>query len=390
MQLYSLSPQRLGQIFVADGSTLWTAGFNLQDIPLVPKTYSLRSIDKGVTWISQDMGIQNQITSFSVVDSETAWAVSGDAWRTIDGGTTWVDVSPQLDQGIGAIAALNRDVAWAPYSLRRPNDYLGQTIKTTDGGQNWVIQSVPTNQYLSDIAVVDETTAWVIGWSGVIFKTTDGGDAKPDVLSVSPASATWGDKVTIKGIDFGATRGTSSVAGVENASDYVSWSDTEIVVKVPTGTSGKVPVVVTTAAGSSNPGSLTVVPGMSVTSVTPNWANTGSEVEVTIAGTGFASDAVVSLKSGATMISPTSTTWVSANKITCKFSLTNAAVGTYDLSVSNPGGYSATLAGGFSVNATSPCGFGSGLGMLMLGLSLGLLSLAGSARMKRKYRRAHR
>jgi len=156
------------------------------------------------------------------------------------------------------------------------------------------------------------------------------------------------------------------------------------VVKVPAGTSGKVDVVVTTPAGNSNLGSLTVIPGISITSVTPNWADTGTEVEVAIAGTGFNADAVVSLKSGDMIINPTSTTRVSGTQLTSKFGLTSAAVGTYDVIVSNPGGDSATLAGGFSVTAPSPCGFGSGLGMLMLGISLGLLTLAGSRGMRRK------
>gem|GEM_PF-2263906 len=78
------------------------------------------------------------------------------------------------------------------------------------------------------------------------------------------------------------------------------------------------------------------------------------------------------------MINPASTTWNSATATTCKFNLADAAVGTYDVTVSNPGGYSTTLTGGFSVTVASPCGLGGGLGILMLGISLGLLSRAGS------------
>ncbi len=396
MQLYSLVPQRVGNIVAIDAQRLWAVGGDFTAYPFIPALYSLRSNDSGATWSVQNAGTEtNEVTYISVADPDAAWIYSSGPFvrKTIDGGNTWQVFSqfdPNITAAIAGIAAADANNAWVfGYTYTDPGSLKGVIEKTIDGGQAWTTQLSGAPR-INGMIALDSLTAWAVGDNGVIFKTTDGGDTKPVVLSVSPQTASWGDQVTITGLRFGATQGSSFVAGVENPADYVSWSNTQIVVKVPVGASGGVPVIVTTAAGSSNAGSLTVIPAMSVTSVTPNWANTGTDVEVTIAGTGFASDAVVSLKSGATVISPTSTTFVSATQLTSKFSLTDAAVGTYDMIVSNPGGYSATLAGGFSVTAPSPCGFGSGLGMLMLGISLGLLSLAGSVRMKRKCRRAHR
>ena len=74
----------------------------------------------------------------------------------------------------------------------------------------------------------------------------------PVVDSVSPPEGPPGTPVTIKGTNFGDTQGTSYVTfnGVQ-ATQYLSWSDTEIVVIVPEGaTTG--PVEVVTAAGGSN------------------------------------------------------------------------------------------------------------------------------------------
>jgi len=130
-----------------------------------------------------------------------------------------------------------------------------------------------------------------------------------------------------------------------------------------------------------------VVPHLSIASIAPNSGmDINAGLAATIAGSDFKAGATVRLEntSAAKVIDATNVNVVSANEINCTFDLTGAALGAYDLIVSNPGGNSVTLAGGFSVTAPSACGFGSGLGMLMLGISLGLLSLAGSIRVRHR------
>jgi hypothetical protein len=78
---------------------------------------------------------------------------------------------------------------------------------------------------------------------------------------------------------------------------------------------------------------------------------------------------------------------VSGNKITCTAGLFGAEPGIYDVVVTNPDGQESRLAGGFTV--TFPCGAGSGTALLMLGLTLGLISLAGSARLRRTRKRGN-
>ncbi len=75
----------------------------------------------------------------------------------------------------------------------------------------------------------------------------------PTVTSIEPRPAFVGDVVTIQGLFFGPTQGSSTVTfnGV-NAGPAVSWSDTSIRIPIPFGaTSG--PVVVTVAGRQSNP-----------------------------------------------------------------------------------------------------------------------------------------
>ena len=63
--------------------------------------------------------------------------------------------------------------------------------------------------------------------------------ASPQITSVSPSRVRYNQVVTIRGTGFGANRGTSRVVfhGGEEpiSSQYVSWSDTQIQVRVPTG-----------------------------------------------------------------------------------------------------------------------------------------------------------
>jgi uncharacterized protein (TIGR02145 family) len=71
--------------------------------------------------------------------------------------------------------------------------------------------------------------------------STNPKDIDPEITSIIPDTGRIGDVITISGTNFGIEQGSGfvSFAGTE-ATEYVSWSDTEIEVKVPTGAeSGK-------------------------------------------------------------------------------------------------------------------------------------------------------
>lgn len=78
---------------------------------------------------------------------------------------------------------------------------------------------------------------------------------KATITSLSPSTGSAGDTVTINGKDFLNSRGGSTscvMFGSVKATNYVSWSNTRIKVKVPAGVSGTVPVTARTTAGTSN------------------------------------------------------------------------------------------------------------------------------------------
>jgi hypothetical protein len=145
-------------------------------------------------------------------------------------------------------------------------------------------------------------------------------------------------------------------------------------------------VRVTTSSGTSNQAAYYVQP-LSVSSITPDQAVQHTIVfEITdLAGTGFQPGATVSLEKGASVINAYNVNVVSDTKITCNIGFFGVEPGAYSVVVRNPDGQVARLEDGFTV--TSACGQGTGSAVMMLGLTLGLLSLAGSTRLLKRKKR---
>jgi hypothetical protein len=83
----------------------------------------------------------------------------------------------------------------------------------------------------------------------------------PEITSLAPSTTGVGNTMTIIGSHFGTVRGQSVVTfnGIAAAdADYISWSDTEIRIKVPAGTKTG-PVAVKRGSVSSNANTLAIV-----------------------------------------------------------------------------------------------------------------------------------
>ena len=123
---------------------------------------------------------------------------------------------------------------------------------------------------------------------------------EPQITSVTPSPVRYNQVVTIRGTGFGSIRGTSKVVfylGQElSSSQYVSWSDTRIQVRVPTGArTGNLQVVTARGNGTfrvtiTSPWIRTVSPrsGRSNTLVTVTGSNFGSSRGSSSVRIGFA------------------------------------------------------------------------------------------------------
>ena len=112
--------------------------------------------------------------------------------------------------------------------------------------------------------------------------------ASPQITSVSPSRVRYNQVVTIRGTAFGANRGTSKAifyGGTEPSSfQYVSWSDTQIQMRVPTGArTGNLQVVTTRGSDTAR---LTITSPW-VRSISPQTGRTNTVV--TVSGENFGS-----------------------------------------------------------------------------------------------------
>jgi len=105
----------------------------------------------------------------------------------------------------------------------------------------------------------------------------------PSITGISPASGGAGTQVTINGSGFGAVQASGSVLLGTALGTVVSWSDTQVVAVVNSGSTTGV-VQIQQAGYSSNAVSFTVA-ATTLTSVSPNNGIAGTQV--TITGSGF-------------------------------------------------------------------------------------------------------
>ncbi|MFQ5965289.1 MAG: RHS repeat-associated core domain-containing protein, partial [Candidatus Scalinduaceae bacterium] len=116
-------------------------------------------------------------------------------------------------------------------------------------------------------------------------------------------------------------------------------------------------------------GTSPTVSTLTLSSITPPSHKRDHRVSITdLAGSGFKNGVKVKLtKVGQSDIVATNVTVVSTTQITCTFNLAGAAIGKWNVVVTNSGGKSAILPNGFNVNITTSdeaiIDFGSGLGI---------------------------
>jgi hypothetical protein len=106
----------------------------------------------------------------------------------------------------------------------------------------------------------------------------------PTISYTNPVSAPTGYSITVIGNYFGSTQGSSTITFNGIAAAPTSWSNTQIVVSVPSGASTG-PLVVTAGGMTGNSVNFTVLPTPTISSLNPTSGGVGAPV--TITGTNF-------------------------------------------------------------------------------------------------------
>lgn len=151
------------------------------------------------------------------------------------------------------------------------------TATPTSWSSGSIVVPVPNGATTGSVFV----TVAGVNSNGITFTVTSVG---PSITSLSNASGPVGALITITGVNFGATQGTSAVTFNGVAGTPSVWGDTSINVPVPVGaTTGN--VVVTVSGVQSNGVLYTVTPPPNITSINPSAGPIGTVVNV--AGANF-------------------------------------------------------------------------------------------------------
>jgi len=154
--------------------------------------------------------------------------------------------------------------------------FNGTAATATSWSATSIVAVVPTGATTGNAVV----TVSGVASNGISFVV----GSAPAITSVSPTSGRVGTSVTVNGANFGATQGSGSVKFNGTVGSPSSWSNTTVVVSVPSGaTTGN--IVITASGAPSNGVAFTVLPTPSITSLSPASGPTGTNV--TITGTNF-------------------------------------------------------------------------------------------------------
>ncbi len=128
-------------------------------------------------WLNQPSPTQKNLTKSLFVDSLYGWVIgdSGTIINTTNGGLNWsLQTSNLYSAELQDISFISRTTGWI---LSFDSTYKSFYIKTTNSGLSWAKTYYPdTTTILKTIFFLNSQTGFVSGFSGNIYRTTDGGN----------------------------------------------------------------------------------------------------------------------------------------------------------------------------------------------------------------------
>jgi len=152
----------------------------------------IRHTATGSSWTAQTSGTTaNLYAARFATDLQHGWIVgdTGTFLRTTNGGTSWTKITVKYPflwvtrtvvEPLRGLDFVTNDLGWAVGATWViGSDKYAMIIRTTDSGSNWQWQglNVPADARvtLNYVDFVDSNNGWVVGYSGVILRTSDGG-----------------------------------------------------------------------------------------------------------------------------------------------------------------------------------------------------------------------
>lgn len=182
----------------------------------------LRTSDGGLTWYSLPIITQQHLYDVSFLNAQTGFAVGayGTILRTEDGGENWIVSSSPPTSDINFYSICISDINSATIVGGGING--GEVIyHTTTGGNSWELQMSGTlyTDVFTDVSFYDNENGVVVGTSGIIYRTTNGGI---DWISVTSGVTVTLTKVAMRDDGIGIIVGVTGE--ILRTSDYgITW-----------------------------------------------------------------------------------------------------------------------------------------------------------------------
>ena len=151
------------------------------------------------------------------------------------------------------------------------------------GSTYWVVVSWSDTQVVANVASGSQSGVAQILQGGVWSNPVNFTVITPNITSVTPTTAVAGTQITVTGTGFGASQGSGNVWLGSTHGVVVSWSDTQVVANVASGSKTGVAQILQGGVWSNTVNLTVSTPN--ITSVTPTTAIAGTQI--TITGTGF-------------------------------------------------------------------------------------------------------
>lgn len=170
-----------------------------------------KTTNGGISWMIINNLVSGSARNVKMIDEMVYYIVGTNVFKTSNGGNNWymMDLPSNYKYGIyffnadtgiiggvgGTFRTSNGGINWTQvyynngasiqnFDFINPNIGIGvgysysdtRMIKTTNGGISWIpIQGITANENTS-IEMIDEDTIYVVGYGGLIIKTTNGGN----------------------------------------------------------------------------------------------------------------------------------------------------------------------------------------------------------------------
>ncbi|MBN2026110.1 MAG: IPT/TIG domain-containing protein [Actinobacteria bacterium] len=253
--------ERIYDLYAFDSSHVWAVGCN----------GTILFFD-GNSWIQQVSGVSTSLYGVTAYGPDGVWAVGGDARPLFFNGSSWCLFDRVVSQSLYGVTAVDENHVWVAG---------GRGELWFFDGSSWAPQESATSEWLYGITAIDRNHIYVVGDTGMYaYKDI----CEPKISNISPQVGYAGTEITISGSSFGENQNSSYINFTGTLiSDCITWSDSEIRLTVPGGSSSGFVRVITPFGESNN--EYFEITASYIDSISPNYGIISDEV--TINGSNF-------------------------------------------------------------------------------------------------------